>query len=91
MERTTCTREVAPLVSSGLVEATAGSDRRRRLLHLTGLGQRRLADARPAWERVQQMVAGEVGDADLRDLLARLDRLLESSERLREGVSDHDT
>lgn len=91
MERTTCTREVAPLVSSGLVEATAGSDRRRRLLRLTGLGRRRLAEARPAWERVQQMVAGEFGDADLRDLLTRLDRLLESSERLREGVGDHGT
>jgi hypothetical protein len=36
------------------------------------------------------MVAQEFGDADLRDLLTRLDRLLDSSERLREGVSDHD-
>jgi len=90
MERTTCTREVAPLVSSGLVEATTGSDRRRRLLRVTGLGARRLAEGRPAWERVQQMVADEFGDADLRDLLTRLDRLLEGSERLREEVIDHD-
>jgi DNA-binding MarR family transcriptional regulator len=90
MERTTCTREVAPLISSGLVAATAGSDRRRRLLRVTGLGRRRLAEGRPAWEHVQQMVAGEFGDADLRDLLTRLDRLLESSERLREEVSDDD-
>lgn len=90
MERTTCTREVAPLVNSGLVEATTGSDRRRRLLRVTGLGARRLAEGRPAWERVQQMVAGEFGDAGLRDLLTRLDRLLEGSERLREEVIDHD-
>jgi DNA-binding MarR family transcriptional regulator len=90
MERTTCTREVAPLVSSGLVEATAGSDRRRRLLRVTGLGQQRLADGRPAWEQVQRMVADEFGDADLSDLLTRLNRLLDSSERLREGVIDHD-
>lgn len=90
MERTTCTREVAPLVSSGLVEATADSDRRRRLLRVTGLGQRKLADGRPAWEHVQRMVADEFGDADLRDLLTRLNRLLDSSERLREGVIDHD-
>ena len=90
MERTTCTREVAPLVSSGLVEATAGSDRRRRQLRVTGLGHRKLAEGRPAWEQVQRMVADEFGDADLRDLLIRLDRLLGSSERLREGVSDHD-
>jgi DNA-binding MarR family transcriptional regulator len=90
MERTTCTREVAPLVSSGLVEATAGSDRRRRQLRVTGLGQRKLAEGRPAWEQVQRMVAEEFGAADLRDLLTRLDRLLDSSDRLREGVSDHD-
>jgi DNA-binding MarR family transcriptional regulator len=90
MERTTCTREVAPLVSSGLVEATAGSDRRRRVLRVTGLGQQRLADGRPAWEQVQRMVADEFGDADLSDLLTRLNRLLDSSERLREGVIDHD-
>ena len=90
MERTTCTREVAPLVRSGLVEAATGSDRRRRLLRLTGPGQRKLAEGRPAWEQVQQRVAAEFGDGDLRDLLTRLDQLLESSERLREGVSDHD-
>jgi DNA-binding MarR family transcriptional regulator len=90
MERTTCTREVAPLVRSGLVEATTGSDRRRRLLRLTGPGQRKLAEGRPAWEDIQRTVAGEFGDADLRDLLGRLGRLLESSERLREGVSNDD-
>lgn len=90
MERTTCTREVTPLVSSGLVETTAGSDRRRRQLRVTGLGRQKLAEGRPAWEQVQRMVAEEFGDADLRDLLTRLDRLLDSTERLREGVSDHD-
>jgi DNA-binding MarR family transcriptional regulator len=90
MERTTCTREVAPLVSSGLVEAAAGSDRRRRQLRVTGLGQRKLAEGRPAWARVQRMVAEEFGGADLRDLLTGLDRLLDSSEHLREAVSDND-
>jgi DNA-binding MarR family transcriptional regulator len=90
MERTTCTREVAPLVRSGLVEATTGSDRRRRLLRLTEPGQRKLAEGRPVWEQVQHRVAAEFGDGDLRDLLARLHQLLESSERLREGVTDND-
>ncbi len=82
MERTTCTREVAPLVESGLVEDTAASDRRRRLLRLTGLGARKRAQAYPLWERVQQMVADEFGDADVADLLARLRRLRDSSDRL---------
>ena len=82
MERTTCTREVAPLVESGLVESTVGSDRRRRLLRLTSLGARKRAEAYPLWERVQRMVADEFGDADVADLLVRLHRLRESSDRL---------
>ena len=68
MERTTCTREVAPLISSGLVGATAGSDRRRRLLRVTGPGRQKLAEGRPAWEQVQRMVA------DGREVLLRAAR-----------------
>jgi DNA-binding MarR family transcriptional regulator len=82
MERTTCTREVAPLVGSGLVESTVGSDRRRRLLRLTSLGARKRAEAYPLWERVQRMVADELGGADVSDLLVRLRRLREGSDRL---------
>lgn len=103
MDRTTCTREVAPLVESGLVENTVGPDRRRRLLRLTSLGARKRSQAHPLWERVQRMVADEFGDTDVADLLARLRRLRESSDRLsdatfdakhhgqEEGVIDHDT
>jgi DNA-binding MarR family transcriptional regulator len=82
MERTTCSREVAPLAEAGLVETTAGSDRRRRLLRLTSLGATKRAEAYPLWERVQQLVAGEFGHANVADLLARLTRLRESSDRL---------
>lgn len=82
MERTTCTREVAPLLESGLLERTVGSDRRRRLLRLTSLGERKRAEAHPLWEGAQRMVADEFGDADVADLLARLRRLRESSDRL---------
>jgi DNA-binding MarR family transcriptional regulator len=82
MERTTCTREVAPLVDAGLVEIATGPDRRRRLLRLTSLGRERRAEAYPLWERVQRMVGDAFGDAEVADLLARLRRLRESSDRL---------
>jgi DNA-binding MarR family transcriptional regulator len=82
MERTTCTREVAPLVESGLVEIAAGSDRRRRLLRLTDAGARKRAEAYPLWEQVQRTVAEEFGDSDVSELLAHLRRLRESSDRL---------
>jgi DNA-binding MarR family transcriptional regulator len=82
MDRTTCTREVAPLVESGLVEEMAGADRRRRLLRLTSLGERKRAEAYPLWERAQRLVAGELGETGVADLLARLGRLRDSSDRL---------
>jgi DNA-binding MarR family transcriptional regulator len=82
MERTTCTREVAPLVESGLVEYAIGSDRRRRMLRLTRRGARKHAEALPLWQRVQRAVADELGGADVADLLARLRRLREISDLL---------
>lgn len=85
MDRTTCTREVAPLVRSGLVEITVGSDRRRRVVQLTRLGERKRSEARSRWERAQQMLVAEVGAEDVQDLLARLRRLLASTEQLISG------
>jgi DNA-binding MarR family transcriptional regulator len=85
MERTTCTREVAPLIAAGLVEGVVGSDRRRRLMRLTSLGVRKRAEAYPLWEQVQRMVADEFGQADVADLLVRLTRLREGSDRLSGG------
>ena len=82
MERTTCTREVAPLVHAGLVEAAAGTDRRRRVLRLTSLGEQKRADAHPMWERVQLQVAAEFGGPEIEDLMIRLRRLTGGSERL---------
>jgi DNA-binding MarR family transcriptional regulator len=82
MERTTCTREVAPLISAGPVEIAVGSDRRHRLLRLTRLGERKRSEGRPAWEQVQRRVAEEFGDADVSDLLTRLRRLLVCTEDL---------
>jgi DNA-binding MarR family transcriptional regulator len=85
MERTTCTREVAPLVRAGLVETAAGPDRRQRILRLTGLGEQKRAEAYPIWERVQQEVAAEFGGAEIDELLIRLRRLTGGSERLTAG------
>jgi DNA-binding MarR family transcriptional regulator len=82
MDRTTCTRELAPLVSEGLIEIKAGSDRRHRLVQLTSLGEQKRWRARQAWAQVQKEVADEFGGASIDDLLAGLRRLLATSERL---------
>lgn len=81
MDRTTCTREVAPLVGAGLVEIAAGSDRRRRLPQPTSLGERNRSQAHQAWKQVQRAVADEYGDAGVHALLADLGRLLAGSEQ----------
>lgn len=82
MDRTTCTRELAPLVRAELVEIAAGPDRRYRMPRLTSLGEQKRARARPAWEQVQRAVADEFGQASITDLLADLRGLMASSERL---------
>jgi DNA-binding MarR family transcriptional regulator len=82
MERTTCTREVAPLVDAGLVDTAPGSDRRVRMLRLTELGARTRAEALPLWEGVQQRLADDFGGPDIAALLERLRRLQASGDRL---------
>jgi DNA-binding MarR family transcriptional regulator len=82
MERTTCTREVTPLLDAGLVDMTTGSDRRVRILRLTESGARKRAEAYPLWEGVQRRLADDFGDADIAALLERLRRLQASSNRL---------
>ena len=82
MERTTCTREVAPLLDAGLVDMTTGSDRRVRMLRLTESGARKRTEAHPLWEEVQRRLADDFGDTDITALLERLRRLQASSNRL---------
>jgi DNA-binding MarR family transcriptional regulator len=81
LDRTTCSREVAPLVRAGLVHVDVGEDRRRRLLRLSDAGAERLARARPHWRRVQQQVEDSFG-GQTGDLLDALRALLDATEQL---------
>lgn len=55
LERTTLTRNLAPLEVAGLIQSEADDgDRRVRRLSLTVLGRERLALAMPLWRRAQQ-------------------------------------
>lgn len=82
MDRTTCTRELAPLIGEGLIEIAPGSDRRQRLVRLTSSGERKRSRAHQEWERVQHSIAQEFGAPGIRELLTELRRLLASSDRL---------
>ena len=77
MDRTTLSREVAPLIAAGLVEAAADEgDRRRRILSLSGEGAARLRLARPLWAAAQESIERDFGTARSVALVAELQALV---------------
>lgn len=73
MDRTTLTRNLAPLERAGLVEIVPGEDdRRRRDLRLTSAGSDKLRAARPHWRRAQAAFEKHFGTEDAAALRALL-------------------
>lgn len=76
MDRTTITRNVAPLERDGLVSIEpAQDDRRRKCVLVTAAGRARLAAARPHWRRAQGAFEKHFGPqeaAAMRTLLRRV-------------------
>lgn len=56
MERNGLGHTLRPLERDGLLVTVTGKDRRSRTVSLTDLGQRRLADLYPRWQRAQRRV-----------------------------------
>ncbi len=76
MDRSTLSREIAPLVDAGLVEASADAhDRRRRVLTLSAGGEARVRLAYPLWEQAQAQLADEFGADRTAALVAELNAL----------------
>ncbi len=77
MDRTTLTRNLAPLEKSGLIcsgdDATSSGDRRARLVEITATGRKALARAMPLWEQAQSSLIGRLGTQRWRELLRHLD------------------
>ena len=72
LDRTTLTRNLAPLVRDGLISVEEGSDRRARLVEVTPAGRRLLKRAWPLWRGAQDRMVGDLGDRQWADLLTRL-------------------
>jgi len=73
LDRTTMTRNLAPLERQGLVASAAGDDARNRHLRLTEEGKATLASALAVWQRVQARVVTGLGDARWKGLLRDLE------------------
>jgi DNA-binding MarR family transcriptional regulator len=76
MDRTTMTRNLAPLVREGLVELRAGTDRRSRGVMITAVGRDALKGAVPLWRAAQAAVRDSLGVKEVERLHALLDDAL---------------
>lgn len=77
MDRTTLSREIAPLVERGLVTAKPGEhDRRQRVLAVSASGATLVRRARPGWLKAQHELAVIFGAERTDGLVARLHELI---------------
>jgi DNA-binding MarR family transcriptional regulator len=84
MDRTTLTRNLAPLERSGWVRSEQGPDRRERTLSLTRSGRAALDRAKPLWQAAQDRIVGKIGAAQWQALRGGLDALVSAAQ---EGAS----
>ena len=71
-DRTTLTRNLAPLVKGGLVERARSGDRRRHELVATAAGRAQFKRALPLWAAAEQEVRAALGERLAADLHAAL-------------------
>jgi DNA-binding MarR family transcriptional regulator len=81
MDRTTLTADLKPLEAQGLVQITAGTDRRTRVVSISEAGQRALQQAIPLWQGVQGAVTAELGEARLGTLIEQLREVVTLTQR----------
>lgn len=74
----TLTRNLKPLISSGLLELGPGSDGRTRSVHITASGKSKCAQGLPHWTAAQARVHRLIGDRKLGALHAVIDDCLTS-------------
>jgi DNA-binding MarR family transcriptional regulator len=69
MDRTTLSRNLKPLVRSGLLEVRPGEDGRTRLVQITPGGERALEEAYPLWQQAQRETVSALGEERYEALL----------------------
>ena len=74
MDRTTLSRNLKPLVRSGLLEMQPGEDGRTRLVRLTPAGEQALEEAYPLWQQAQQETISALGEERHEALLSDVAR-----------------
>lgn len=76
-DRTTLTRNLRPLLASGIIERVAAGDRRRHELVATAAGRALFKRALPLWSAAEQEVRAAMGTKLTADLHGALERSME--------------
>lgn len=72
LDRTSLTRNLAPLERRGLVESVTSGDGRERRVRLTERGARKLRAAFACWQQAQQDIVARLGATRWKELMAGL-------------------
>ena len=75
IDRTTLTRNLAPLERAGLVTVVAGTDRRTRVVRITDAGRAAMRRAFPYWQAAQQQMMSGLGGERFGALLGEMEAL----------------
>ncbi len=76
MERTTLTRNLAPLEAQGWVKTKPGEDPRNRMVSITAAGKRKIEAVFPLWRKAQHEVELILGQSRVGGLHQEVDRAL---------------
>jgi DNA-binding MarR family transcriptional regulator len=67
-DETSLTRSLRPLLDARWVAVRTGEDRREKWFRITALGEAKLKEGRPAWERAQARIQALLPEASWRSL-----------------------
>jgi DNA-binding MarR family transcriptional regulator len=69
MDSTSLTRTLAVMLREGWLTERRGEDRRERWIGMARAGEKKLSNALPAWEKVQNRLRQEIGSQSWKDLM----------------------
>jgi DNA-binding MarR family transcriptional regulator len=76
MDRSTLSRNLAPLAAQGWVSVSVGADPRSRMIGVTAAGRRKLKAALPLWRKAQCETEALLGASNVGALHRRIERAL---------------
>ena len=76
MDRSTLSRNLAPLLAQGWISVAVGADPRSRSISVTAAGRRKLRATLPLWRKAQCEVEAILGKSGVGELHRRIERAL---------------